>query len=117
MIFCPICTKYHASDIMECPFCSLFVENKRYSDFSGAVPSATPAAPVDPVNSPPHYRTEAGLEAIDVIEAFGLGFELANAVKYLLRAGRKGVDKEEEDLAKAIWYVNRRVRNLKKGKS
>ena len=61
------------------------------------------------VNHPDHYRAH-GLEAIEVIEAFGLGFNLGNAIKYILRAGRKG-DKSE-DLRKAAWYVNRELTNL-----
>ena len=61
----------------------------------------------DPVNSPQHYRAANGLEAIDVIEGFGLdrSFRLGNALKYLLRAGRKG--DALEDLRKARWYLDR----------
>ena len=44
----------------------------------------------DPVDHPPHYQSAAGIEAIDVIEAFGLGFCLGNAVKYILRAAFRG---------------------------
>lgn len=59
----------------------------------------------DPTN-PDHYKS-GGLEAIDVIEAFDLNFRLANAVKYILRAGRKG--SRRTDLAKAVWYLNREL--------
>lgn len=59
----------------------------------------------DPVNHPAHYKTPSGLEAIDVIEAFGLGFHRGNAVKYLLRAGKKG--DAAQDMRKARWYVAR----------
>lgn len=59
----------------------------------------------DTVNHPDHY-TAGGIEAIDVIEAYGLDFHLGNAVKYILRAGRK-TDSPVEDLEKAIWYINR----------
>lgn len=59
----------------------------------------------DMVNHPDHY--EAGsLEVIDIIEEFGLDFHRGNAVKYILRAGRK-TDDFVEDLEKAIWYLNR----------
>lgn len=63
----------------------------------------------DLVNHPPHYVTAAGIEAIDVIERYGLGesFHLANAMKYMLRAGRKG--RAVEDLRKADWYLARFV--------
>lgn len=58
------------------------------------------------VNHPAHY-TSGGMEAIDVIESFDLGFSLGNAVKYILRAGRKG--DRLEDLKKARWYIEREI--------
>lgn len=63
----------------------------------------------DAVNHPPHYKAANGLEAIDVIESFGLSnsFALGNAAKYLLRAGRKG--DAVEDLKKARWYLDREI--------
>lgn len=60
----------------------------------------------DVVNNPPHYKAN-GIEAIDVIEAFGLGFHLGNVVKYILRAGRK--DHLLQDLRKSRWYLDREV--------
>jgi hypothetical protein len=63
----------------------------------------------DMVNHPPHYKA-GGIETIDVIEAFGLDFHRGNAVKYILRAGRKG--DAEEDLRKALWYLNRAIERL-----
>lgn len=60
------------------------------------------------VNSPKHYQTESGLEAIEVIEAFFAGsFHLGNVFKYIARAGRKG--DRLEDLKKARWYLNREI--------
>jgi hypothetical protein len=59
----------------------------------------------DPIN-PEHYKG-GGLQAIDVIETFGLGFNLGNVVKYTLRAGKKG--EKTEDLKKAIWYLKREM--------
>lgn len=61
----------------------------------------------DMVNHPQHYQAKNGLESIDVIEGFGLGFCLGNAVKYILRAGKK--NNREEDLEKAIWYISREL--------
>jgi hypothetical protein len=58
------------------------------------------------VIEPAHYKA-GGIEAIDVIEAFGLGFRLGNAIKYILRAGRKGAT--VEDLKKARWYLDREI--------
>lgn len=66
----------------------------------------------DVVNSPPHYRGAGGIEAIDVIEKFQLGYHLGNAVKYILRAGRKGP--KLEDLRKAIWYLQREIENAER---
>jgi hypothetical protein len=61
----------------------------------------------DLVNHPPHYKSESGLESIEVIEAFDLGFCLGNVVKYILRAGRK--DDAVLDLQKARWYLDREI--------
>ncbi len=66
----------------------------------------------DMVNHPPHYKA-GGIEAIDVIEAFKLDFNLGNSVKYILRAGRKGA--ALEDLRKAAWYLARAIENYKSG--
>lgn len=66
----------------------------------------------DKVNHPKHYGGEDNpYEAIKVIEAWELGFNLGNAVKYISRAGKKGVRKE--DLEKAAWYLNREIANEK----
>lgn len=64
----------------------------------------------DVVNHPPHYKAPSGLEAIDVIEGFGLGFHRGNAVKYLLRAGKKGA--ADQDIRKARWYVQRDLERM-----
>jgi hypothetical protein len=58
----------------------------------------------DQVNNPKHYKGN-NLEAITVIEDFELGYHLGNAVKYILRAGKK--DNRIQDLKKAIWYLER----------
>ena len=71
----------------------------------------------DPVNSPKHY-TDTKIEVIDYIEDKNLGFCLGNAVKYISRAGRKQSaalgekDKTIQDLEKAIWYINRRIKEV-----
>lgn len=64
----------------------------------------------DLINAPPHYKAPNGLEAIDVIEGFGLGFHRGNAVKYLLRAGKKG--DATQDIRKAAWYVARDLERM-----
>jgi hypothetical protein len=60
----------------------------------------------DPVHHPAHYHPGV-YECINVIEAWGLGFHLGNAIKYIARAGRKG--DRLEDLKKAAWYLNREI--------
>lgn len=61
----------------------------------------------DPVNAPSHYKGNGEMQPIDVIEAFALGFNLGNTVKYVLRAGKKGC--AVEDLEKARWYLTREI--------
>lgn len=61
---------------------------------------------MDNVNHPQHYKGKS-IECIQVIEAFDLGFNLGNTIKYVLRAGKKG--NRLEDLKKAAWYLNREI--------
>lgn len=71
--------------------------------------------PGDNVNHPPHYKGKK-FEVIDIIEDFELDFREGNALKYLLRAGKKhsGCDGYCEDLEKAIWYLQRAVQESEK---
>jgi hypothetical protein len=67
------------------------------------------------VNHPQHYGgSENPYEAIKVIEAWDLDFYLGNTVKYISRVGKKGVNKELEDLKKAAWYLERKIQSLEK---
>ena len=59
------------------------------------------------VNHPSYYKT-GGIEAIDAIEAWELGFNLGNVVKYIARAGHKTAD-GLRDLKKAEWYLSREI--------
>ncbi|MDO9381856.1 MAG: DUF3310 domain-containing protein [Hyphomicrobiaceae bacterium] len=66
------------------------------------------------VNHPSHYGGESNpYEAIKVIEAWGLGFNDGNAVKYISRAGKKDPAKHIEDLEKAAWYLQREISKLR----
>lgn len=56
------------------------------------------------VDHPSHYHADSGIEVIDAIEAWGLGFAVGNVVKYCARAGHKSVS-AREDLQKALWYL------------
>jgi hypothetical protein len=62
------------------------------------------------VDHPSHYRKDTGHEAIDVIEAWRLNFNLGNTVKYISRNGIKDPDKYIEDLEKARWYLDREIK-------
>ena len=64
------------------------------------------------VNHPNHYGGRNNpYEAIKVIEAWDLGFNLGNAVKYISRADKKG--NKLQDLEKSSWYINREINKLK----
>lgn len=61
------------------------------------------------VHSPAHYQL-GGIEAIDVIDeavADPASFYRGNAIKHLLRAGKKG--DARQDLEKARWYIGREI--------
>lgn len=73
--------------------------------------NSTESIETDPVNRPAHY-TDGKIEVIDYIEDKKLGFCLGNAIKYISRAGKKDPEKEVEDLNKAIWYIERRIKEL-----
>ena len=71
----------------------------------------------DNVNHPAHYTSHpSGIECIEVVRHYC--FPIGNAIKYLWRAGLKKeqgideIDKEIEDLKKAIWYINDRIHQL-----
>jgi len=64
------------------------------------------------VNHPTHY-TFSTIEPIDAIETWGLGYHLGNAIKYIVRAGRKTTD-PSLDIQKAIWYLSRYLEGRKK---
>lgn len=76
---------------------------------------------MEKVNHPKHYNSHpSGIECIEIARHYC--FSIGNAFKYLWRAGLKkdnglkDVDKEIEDLEKAIWYINDRIKQLEKMK-
>lgn len=71
----------------------------------------------DQVNHPKHYTSDpSGIECIDVTRH--RNFNIGNAIKYLWRVGlkedkdRKLIDKQVEDLNKAIWYLVDEIHRL-----
>lgn len=70
------------------------------------------------VNHPLHYNQHpSGIECIEIARHYC--FSIGNAIKYLWRAGLKqevgksDVAKEIEDLEKAKWYIDDRIKQLK----
>jgi hypothetical protein len=69
------------------------------------------------VNGPAHYGgADNPYEVIKVCEAWELDQDayLFNVVKYVARAGKKDKTKEIEDLKKAAFYLDRKIKNLEK---
>ena len=69
---------------------------------------------MDNVNHPSHYtwlKKLCGIEVLDITRH--LDFDTGNAIKYLLRAGRKDPKKTIEDLEKAIFYIKDKINMLK----
>jgi hypothetical protein len=65
----------------------------------------------DSVNHPKHYTTHpSGIECIEIVEH--MNFNSGNAIKYLWRSGMKDGVTREEDLLKAIWYIQRELKRL-----
>lgn len=62
------------------------------------------------LTSPDYYKSENGnLQAIDVIyELVDGDFCLGNAIKHLVRIGKKG--NAVDDALKAIWYIQEHLR-------
>ena len=66
------------------------------------------------VNHPSHYGgVDNPYEAIKVIDAWNLDFCLGNVVKYISRAGKKGNNSAEQDLKKALWYLEHEIKSMK----
>lgn len=71
----------------------------------------------DQVNHPKHYTSDpSGIECIDITRH--RNFNIGNAIKYLWRAGlkedkdHKFIDKQIEDLNKAVWYLVDEIHRL-----
>ena len=63
------------------------------------------------INKPKHYTSHpSGVECIQIAEHHD--FLIGNAIKYLWRAGIKSTDTEIQDLKKAIWYIERKIKLL-----
>lgn len=67
---------------------------------------------IERIVHPGHYGGDVVYETIKVIEAWQLCFHLGNTVKYISRAGKKPGSDELEDLRKAKFYLDRKIRQL-----
>ena len=61
------------------------------------------------VEHPNHYN-QGQYEVIDVINDWGLNFNLGNAIKYIARAEHK--NNYKEDIEKAIFYLKYELSHL-----
>ena len=69
---------------------------------------------VEKVNHPQHYGgADNPHEAIKCITTNDLKFARGNAVKYILRAGKKPGEDELDDLLKARWYLDWEIAMLR----
>ena len=75
----------------------------------------------DQINHPSHYtwiKDKVGIEVIDITRH--LDFDLGNAIKYILRAGKKPINKSNsnlnvaaiQDLKKAIRYNKNKIKMI-----
>lgn len=67
----------------------------------------------NPVSNPKHYNSHpSGIECIEITRHHN--FNIGNAIKYLWRQGLKDGSPSEEDLRKAIWYIEDEIKKVKK---
>ena len=65
----------------------------------------------DPVDHPKHYLTHpSGIECIEIVRHEN--FNIGNAMKYIWRRNDKG--NPEQDLKKAMWYLQDEINRLQK---
>lgn len=99
----------------DCSKCRSYIRG--YYKLPTNTPTNTPTEPEhDAVNHPAHY-TAGGIECIEALKAATTrltGIEAvctANAIKYLWRWKEKN---GTEDLKKAIWYIERLIKECEK---
>lgn len=84
--------------------------------------SVDSAVAADPINHPPYYGSDTGLECIDATRA-ALGKERFEAflhgtvLTYLWRAGKKDGADALTDVRKARWYLDRLEASMSGGES
>ena len=67
------------------------------------------------VNHPDHYGEEENpYEVVKIAEATGLDKDayLFNVLKYIVRSGKKDGNPPLQDMKKALWYLERRIKTM-----
>jgi len=67
------------------------------------------------VNHPQHYGgVDNPYEVVKIAEATGLDKDayLFNVLKYIVRSGKKNDNPPVQDLKKALWYLDRRIKTM-----
>ena len=120
---CTMCALKDICDDFNCEECMNPCEYIGMGDTNGYFikdtnPQPATATEHDAVNHPHHYTSHpSGVECIQITRHYC--FAIGNAIKYLWRAGLKQdvgtppKEKEIQDLEKAIWYINDRIKQLK----
>ena len=71
---------------------------------------------IEKVNHPKHYQFggDDTYEVVNVAEVWGLDKDayLFNVLKYIVRSGKKDDNPPLQDLKKALWYLDRRIKTL-----
>lgn len=81
-------------------------------DIAESQTNNTDTKDTDEVHNPKHYKLNGlNIEAVDVVKAVLTeeefkGWCRGNALKYLMRAGKKDRDKEKQDFAKAGVFIS-----------
>ena len=98
-----------------CPFenkqgsCQELTPNENIERANKYLNKINKTIPIDNVNNPSHYNVGT-IEVIEVIEDWKLNFNLGNAIKYIGRCEHK--NNKKEDIKKAIWYLERELKNI-----
>lgn len=99
-----LCREVSRDVHLKAPLLRPLIEDYQFADEVPTSSQEDEDDPEDVVNHPSHYQDVVpGIEAIEVTRHFS--FNLGNAIKYIWRAGHKDPDKFEEDLRKAIFYL------------
>lgn len=65
----------------------------------------------DPITKPKHYNSHpSGIECIEITQHHD--FCTGNAIKYLWRQGLKDGENSVTDLKKAVWYIERKIKQI-----